>query len=63
MKDPAIAAIGAKMLRYQQIGMTFMAVTLVSTCVCQSVGNAMGAFYLVHQQAGSTVRTGTAFIL
>ena len=34
------------MLRCQQLGMTFMAVTLVSTCVCQSVGNALGAFVL-----------------
>ena len=57
MKDPAIAAIGAKMLRYQQIGMTFMAVTLVSTCVCQSVGNAMGAFTL------SISRQGVLYVL
>lgn len=52
MKDSAIIVIGAKMLRYQQLGMTFMAVTLVSTCVCQSVGNAMGAFTLSISRQG-----------
>ena len=39
-------ANGAAMLRCQQLGMVFMSVTLVSTCVCQSVGNALGAFLL-----------------
>ena len=46
MKDPDIMANGAAMLRCQQLGMVFMSVTLVSTCVCQSVGNALGAFLL-----------------
>ena len=40
------------MLRCQQLGMTFMAVTLVSTCVCQSVGNALGAFVLSISRQG-----------
>ena len=46
MKDPDIMANGAAMLRCQQLGMVFMSVTLVSACVCQSVGNALGAFLL-----------------
>lgn len=46
MKDADIITNGALMLRCQQLGMMFMAVTLVSTCVCQSVGSALGAFIL-----------------
>ena len=52
MNDPEIVANGAMMLRCQQLGMTFMAVTLVSTCVCQSVGNALGAFVLSISRQG-----------
>lgn len=52
MKDPAIVQNGAMMLRFQQLGMMFMAVTLVSTCVCQSVGNALGAFVLSVSRQG-----------
>lgn len=52
MDDPDIVTNGAMMLRCQQIGMTFMAVTLVSTCVCQSVGNALGAFILSVSRQG-----------
>ena len=57
MKDPDIVTNGAKMLRFQQMGMMFMAVTLVSTCVCQSVGNAVGAFAL------SISRQGVLYVL
>lgn len=46
MDDTNIVTNGAMMLRCQQLGMMFMAVTLVSTCVCQSVGSALGAFTL-----------------
>lgn len=52
MKDPAIITSGASMLRCQQLGMIFMSVTLVSTCVCQSVGNASGAFLLSVSRQG-----------
>lgn len=52
MKDSDIIANGATMLRCQQLGMMFMAVTLVSTCVCQSVGNAVGAFALSISRQG-----------
>ena len=52
MNDPAIIENGAKMLRCQQLGMVCMAVTLVSTCVCQSVGSAGGAFCLSISRQG-----------
>ena len=57
MNDPDIIENGAMMLRCQQLGMTFMAVTLVSTCVCQSVGSAAGAFTL------SISRQGVLYVL
>lgn len=57
MDKPDIIANGAMMLRFQQIGMTFMAVTLISTCVCQAVGNAGGAFVL------SISRQGVIYVL
>lgn len=46
MNQPDIVANGSLMLRCQQLGMAFMSITLVSTCACQSVGNAFGAFIL-----------------
>lgn len=57
MKQSDIVSNGATMLRFQQLGMTFMAVTLVSTCVCQSVGSALGAFSL------SISRQGVVYVL
>ena len=57
MDKPDIITNGAMMLRFQQIGMTFMAVTLISTCVCQAVGNAGGAFVL------SISRQGVIYVL
>ena len=52
MDDPDIVANGAMMLRYQQLGMVFMTVTLISTCICQSVGSAAGAFALSVSRQG-----------
>lgn len=52
MKDQEIVINGAMMLRFQQLGMVFMAITLVSTCVCQSVGNAFGSFALSISRQG-----------
>ncbi len=52
MDDPEIVATGARMLRFQQIGMVFMAVCLASICVCQSVGNAFGALILSISRQG-----------
>ena len=57
MDKPDILTNGAMMLRCQQIGMTFMSVTLISTCVCQAVGNAGGAFVL------SISRQGVIYVL
>lgn len=57
MDKPDIITNGAMMLRFQQIGMTFMSVTLISTCVCQAVGNAVGAFVL------SISRQGVIYVL
>ncbi len=52
MNQSDIIMNGAMMLRFQQLGMVFMAVTLVSTCVCQSVGSAAGAFVLSISRQG-----------
>ena len=52
MNQSDIITNGAMMLRFQQLGMVFMAVTLVSTCVCQSVGSAAGAFALSISRQG-----------
>ncbi len=52
MRDDAIITNGAMMLRFQQAGMVFMSITLVSTCVCQSVGSAAGSFALSISRQG-----------
>lgn len=52
MQDDAIITNGAMMLRFQQAGMVFMSITLVSTCVCQSVGSAAGSFALSISRQG-----------
>ena len=57
MDKPDIITNVAMMLRFQQIGMTFMSVSLISTCVCQAVGNAGGAFVL------SISRQGVIYVL
>ena len=62
MSDAEIVTNGALMLRCQQAGMVFMAVTLVSTCVCQSFGNAVGAFVLSISRQG-IVYVAALFVL
>ena len=52
MKTPEIVDSGVLMLRQQQAGMMFMAVVLVTTCVFQSAGKAMGAFLLSVSRQG-----------
>ncbi len=52
MSDGDIVTNGALMLRCQQIGMVFMSITLVSTCICQSIGNAPGALLLSLSRQG-----------
>lgn len=52
MKEEAIVSMGTQMLRYQQIGMVFIAVVLVSTCTFQAAGKALGAFLLSVSRQG-----------
>ena len=52
MNQSDIITNGAMMLRFQQFSMVFMAITLVSTCVCQSVGSAAGALILSISRQG-----------
>ena len=52
MKEPEIVNSGVVMLRLQQAGMLFMAIVLVTTCVFQSTGKAMGAFLLSVSRQG-----------
>lgn len=57
MNDPAIVELGVPMLRLQQISMVAVAIVMVTTCVFQSAGKALGAFLL------SVSRQGVVFAL
>ncbi len=52
MDSKDIVDAGVVMLRFQQLGMIFIAVVMVSTCVFQAIGNAMGAFLLSVSRQG-----------
>ena len=52
MNDVQIIECGAKMLRYLQSSLVFMAIVLVTTCICQSFGKAIGAFILSISRQG-----------
>ena len=52
MNQEEIVAAGVPMLRFQQLGMVFMAIVLVTTCVFQSAGKALGAFLLSVSRQG-----------
>lgn len=52
IKAPAIVEAGTLMLRMQQLGMVFMSFVLVTTCVFQSAGKAVGAFILSVSRQG-----------
>lgn len=52
IKTPEIIDSAALMLRMQQIGMVFMTIVLVTTCVFQSIGQAVGAFLLSISRQG-----------
>lgn len=52
MDQDEIVATGAAMLRFQQLGMVFMAIVLVTTCTFQSAGKALGAFLLSVSRQG-----------
>ena len=57
MSDSAIIQTGSMMLRIMLCGMVFIGVTLVTTCIFQSCGNATGSFAL------SAGRQGYIFIV
>ena len=52
MKDTAVVSAGVTMLRYMQISSLLVGGTLVSTCMCQAVGNARGALILSLSRQG-----------
>lgn len=52
MSDAGIIRIGVPMLRLLQLGMPFMAVVLVTTCIFQSTGKAVSAFLLSVSRQG-----------
>lgn len=52
MDNPRIVSSGVLMLRAIQCGMVFMAVVLVTTCIFQSTGKAVGAFCLSISRQG-----------
>ena len=52
MNDAAVVSAGVTMLRYMQISSLLVGVTLVSTCMCQAVGNARGALILSLSRQG-----------
>ncbi len=52
IKDPVIVETGIPMLRMQLVGMPFIAVVLVTTCIFQSSGKAWNAFLLSVSRQG-----------
>ena len=52
MDDAQIVNSGVEMLKYQQMGMLFVAIVLVTTCTFQSAGKAWGAFWLSVSRQG-----------
>lgn len=56
MDDPTIIELGSQALRFQMAGRMFQAAVMVSTCICQSLGNARISLIL------SLVRQGVVYI-
>ena len=52
MSDPIVVDAGTSMIRYMQISSILVGVPLVSTCVCQAVGNASGSLILSLSRQG-----------
>ncbi len=52
LKDPTLEKTGIVMLRFQLSGMIFVAVVLISTCVFQATGKAIGALILSASRQG-----------
>ncbi len=55
--DPQVINAGVKMLQFMQISSLIVGIPLVSTCVCQAVGHALGALIL------SLCRQGILFFI
>ena len=62
MNEPAVVSIGTAILRFMQISSILVGVTLVTTCVCQAVGNAKGALILSLSRQG-LIFTASIFVL
>ncbi len=56
MDEATVVEVGTRMLRFMQLSSVLVGVSLVSTCVCQAVGNAKGALIL------SLARQGVVFL-
>lgn len=52
MDDTEVVNAGVSMLRFMQISSLLVGVTLVTTCVCQAVGNASGSLILSLSRQG-----------
>ncbi len=52
LKDKTLVQTGVQMLRFQLIGMIFVAIVLISTCVFQATGKALGALILSASRQG-----------
>ncbi len=52
LKDADMVAVGVPMLRLQLVSMICVASVLVSTCICQAIGQAFGAFLLSISRQG-----------
>ncbi|MCD7736910.1 MAG: MATE family efflux transporter [Lachnospiraceae bacterium] len=51
-ENQELVRMGVSMLRWQQAGMLFVGIVLVTTCTFQSAGKAMGAFWLSISRQG-----------
>jgi putative MATE family efflux protein len=54
MSDPLVVEAGTSMIRFMQLSSILVGVPLVSTCVCQAVGNATGSLILSLSRQGVT---------
>ena len=52
MDDVTVIELGTKMIRFMQISSVLLGITLVTTCVCQAVGNALGSLILSLSRQG-----------
>lgn len=52
MDDPQVMEMGVPMLRWQLYGMVFMVAVMITTCIFQSTGKALGALLLSINRQG-----------